>query len=175
MLLSANQKILDLENNGRVVIVQPPGSEVLFKMTEKISLKNKATEYRNPLAGDLECSILSQVFFSQENIQIIQNGLRAGVYEMSQQRYRIPNQNIDNLKIIMRSMYLQFAEHKPDDITAQVEALNKLVLDYCVPQVYNEAVGYEKYTRDQSTLVVPLELPQYHDRQYKQLELKNRF
>jgi hypothetical protein len=94
---------------------------------------------------------------------------------MSQQRYRIPNQNIDNLKIIMRSIFLQFAEHQPDDITGQVETLNKIVLDYCVPQVYNEAVGYEKYTQDQSTLVVPLELPQYHDRQYKQLELKNRF
>ena len=177
MLLSSNQKILDLENNynGRVIIAQPPNPEILFKMTEKISLKNKATEYRNPLAGDLECSLLSQVYFSKENIQIIQNGLRSGVFEMSQQRYRIPNQNIDNLKIIMRSMFLQFAEHKPDDITGQVETLNKIVLDYCVPQVYNEAVGYEKYTKDQSTLVVPLELPQYHDRQYKQLELKNRF
>jgi hypothetical protein len=29
-----------------------------------------------------------------------------------------------------------------------------------------------KYLQDKSTLVVPLELPQHHDREYKQLELK---
>jgi hypothetical protein len=53
--------------------------------------------------------------------------------------------------------------------------LNKLVLDYAVPTVYNETMGYLKYCQDQSTLVVPLELPRHHDREYKQLELKQWF
>ena len=99
------------------------------------------------------------------------NGLRAGVYNMSDKKYIIPLQSIENLKIIMRSIYLQYAEHYEQNITQQVERLNKLVLDYCIPNVYNEAVGYEKYCKDQSTLVVPLELPKHHDRQYKQNEL----
>ena len=72
----------------------------------------------------------------------------------------------------MRSTYLQYAEHKPDEITAQAERLNKLVLDYCIPSVYNEAIGYEKYCQDQSSLAVPLELPSNHDRNFKQLEIK---
>jgi len=73
----------------------------------------------------------------------------------------------------MRSMYLQYADHNIiDSIRTQVERLNKVVLDYAVPSVYNEAVGYEKYCRDQSTLVVPLPLPLQHNREYKQLELK---
>ena len=71
----------------------------------------------------------------------------------------------------MRSTYLQYAEHYSDNITKQVERLNKIVLDYCVPSVYNEAVGYERYCQDQSSLVVPIELPKHHDRKYKQLEL----
>jgi hypothetical protein len=75
----------------------------------------------------------------------------------------------------MRSIYLQYAEHSPNKITEQVERLNKLVLDYAVPTVYGEAVGYAKYCQDQSTLVVPLELPRHHDRDYKQLELKDWF
>ena len=50
--------------------------------------------------------------------------------------------------------------------------LNDIVLGYAVPATYNEAVGYQKYLEDASTLVVPLALPLNHDRQYKQLELK---
>jgi hypothetical protein len=115
------------------------------------------------------------VYFSQGNIQIIQNALRAGVYKMSSDKYVIAPQNIDTLKIIMRSIYMQYAEHYENDITGQVERLNKLVLDYAVPTVYNEATGYVKYCEDQSTLVVPLELPRHHDRQYKQLQLKKWF
>jgi hypothetical protein len=72
----------------------------------------------------------------------------------------------------MRSIYLQYAEHRETDITIQVERLNQLVLDYAIPTVYNEAVGYVRYCQDQSSLVVPLEIPRHHDRQYKQLELK---
>lgn len=174
--INNNQRILEAERyNGRVNIVEPPSSEIIFKMQEKIALKNKPTEYREAISGTLENNVLAQVFFSKENIQIVQNGLRAGVYKMSDEKYIIAPQNIDTLKVIMRSTYMQYAEHYADKITQQVERLNKLVLDYAVPTVYNETVGYLKYCQDQSTLVVPLELPRHHDRQYKQLELKKWF
>lgn len=160
------------EYNGRVNIMDTPSTNVIFSMQERVGLKNKPTEYREALTGVWESNVLSQVFFSAENVQIIQNGLRAGVYKLSNNQFVIPPQNIDNLKIIMRSIYLQYAEHYPDKIREQVERLNGLVLEYAVPSVYNEAVGYMKYREDQSRLVVPLELPRHSDRIYKQLELK---
>src|SRR6056300_757724 len=153
--------------NGRINIAEPPSPDAVFKMQEKIAIKNKATEYRDALGGNLEDNVLAQVYFSAGNIQIIQNGLRAGVYKASQNKFVIAPQNIDTLKIIMRSIYLQHAEHREDDITGQVERLNQLVLDYSIPSVYNSAVSYMKYCQDQSTLVVPLELPRSHDRDYK--------
>jgi len=164
--------ILTNSNNGRVDIIQYPSTDVLFKMQEKIGIRNKATNFREAISGIWESNVLAQVFFSADNIQIIQNGLRAGVYAMSNNRYIIAPQSVDNLKIIMRSTYLQFAEHFEDDITGQVERLNKLVLDYAVPSVYGEATGYERYRQDQSTLVVPISHPIHHDREYKQLQLK---
>jgi hypothetical protein len=165
--------ILEREKyNGRVNIVDPPSLETQLKMQERIAVKNKTSEYRDALSGILEDNILSNAYFSKENIQIIQNGLRAGVYTMSGNKFSIAPQNIDTLKIIMRSIYLQYAEHLPHDITGQIAKLNRLVLDYAVPTVFNEATGYVKYMQDQSTLVVPLEHPRQHDRQYKQLELK---
>ena len=159
--------------NGRVnIATAAEDPDVKFKMHEKLSVKNKASAYYESLNGSWEWNVLAQVFFSQENIQIVQNGIRAGVYKMSEGKLNVPQQNIDTLKIIMRSMYLQYAEHYPKDITGQVEYLNSLVLEYAVTSVYNEAIGYLKYVQDQSTLVVPLEMPLNHDRTYKQLEPK---
>lgn len=169
-----NNQILNQSTyNGRVNIVEAPSADIRFKMQERIAVKNKTSEYREALAGELESNMLATVYFSAENIQIVQNGLRAGVYKMSGEKYVIAPQNIDTLKIIMRSIFLQYAEFDMNNIKNEVARLNKLVLDYAVPTVYNEAIGYLKYCEDQSTLVVPLELPRQSDREYKQLELKN--
>ena len=176
--VESTKSILDMERyNGRLNLMELPPKDVRFDMYEKIAVKNKSTEYRDSLAGILEDNLLSQVYFSSGNIQIIQNGLRAGVYEMSGERkIVIVPQNIDNLKIIMRSIYLQYAQHREDiTITKQVEDLNKIVLDYVVPTVYNETIGYLKYIQDQSTLVQPLELPKMVDKDYKPLEWKRWF
>jgi len=174
--IDGNTMIIDTNRyNGRINIVEPVVPNIRFQMHEKFAVKNRTTEYREAIGGVWESNVLAQVFFSAENIQIIQNGLRAGVYEMSNQQYVIAPQNLDTLKIIMRSIYLQYAEHYEKDITGQVERLNKLVWDYAVPSVYNEAVGYVKYCEDQSTLVVPLEMPRQIDRNFKQLEMKEWF
>jgi Family of unknown function (DUF5761) len=174
--VNSNNMIINMNNyNGRVNLLEPESPDAVFMMKERLAVKNKATEYREALGGIMESNTLADVFFSAGNIQIIQNALRAGVYAMSENKFVIAPQNVDTLKVIMRSIYLQYAEHYKDNITGQVERLNKLVLDYAVPSVYGEAVGYMKYRLDQSTLVVPLAIPQHHDRQYKQLELKNWF
>lgn len=172
--LDANRTILNPNNiNGRIDLVTPPSPEIAFQMQERIAVKNNATEYRNALSGIWESNILSDLFFSEKNVQTIQNGLRAGVYKMSNSEFVIGPQNIDTLKVIMRSIYLQYAQHAVDNVTAEIEKLNKLVWDYAVPSVYNEAVGYMKYCLDQSTIVQPLALPRHVDRVYKQLELKH--
>lgn len=163
----------DLERtNGRVNLIQPPSKDVVFQMMEKIELKNKPTDYRDALTGTWEHNQLERGFFSAANIETIQNSIKTQIYKLSNNRYVLPNQNIDNLKIIMRGMYLQYAQHMPDGIPQQIERLNKLVLDYVIPNLYNESIAYEKYLRDQSTLVMPLPLPLQHNRDYKHLEIK---
>lgn len=168
-----NQIIDPAYFNGRVNIMNDQSDPYAqFKMFEKVAVRNKATEYRDALNGWWERSQLSELFFSAENIQIIQNGLRAGVYEMSKNQIVVAPQNLDNLKIIMRTIYLDKAKHQNDNITEQIEELNRHVLEYCVPFVYKESIAYLKYLRDQSTLVVPLDREVRHDRDYKQLQYK---
>ena len=72
----------------------------------------------------------------------------------------------------MRSNILQNSANLPHKIAEQVNALNKLVLDYCVPQVYGEAQGYLKYKQDISTLAVPIQRPASASYKTKTLELK---
>jgi len=170
-----NQNILDMERyNGRVNILDDSDPNIRFQMAEKIAIKNKTSEYRDPLVGIHEDNLLAQVYFSEGNVQILQNGLRAGVYEKSNQKISIPPQNIENLKIIMRSIFLQHAEYSSENITSQVERLNSFVLDYAVNSVYNEAIGYMNYCKDQSSLVMPMDRPT-QAREFSTLEFKSFF
>jgi hypothetical protein len=160
-------------NNGRVDI-KTPNTSTLFEMYDKIPA-NQCVTFRNPTEGLWTDTDLSQVFFSQQNIQIIQNGIRAGVYNKSNGQYVIGPQDCDSLKIVMRSVYLQHAANQPNNITQQVIELNKIVLNYCIQQVYSEAQGYMKYIDDASTLVVPIAHPIMADNTDRELEFKTWF
>jgi hypothetical protein len=157
-------------NNGRVDIKTPNTSE-LFQMYDKIPA-NQCTTFRNATEGLWTENSLSNAFFSLQNIQIIQNGIRAGVYKRSNGQYVIGPQDCDSLKIIMRSVFLQNAANQPNNIKQQVAELNKMVLDYCIQQVYSEAQGYMKYINDVSTLVVPIAHPVMADNTDRELVLK---
>lgn len=157
-------------SNGRVDIKYPNTSN-LFNMYDKIPA-HQCTTFRNATEGLWNDTILSDLFFSQQNIQIIQNGIRAGVYKMSNGQYVIGPQDCDALKIIMRSIFLQYSANQPNNITEQISALNQMVINYCIEQVYGEAQGYVKYLDDASTLVVPIAPPVMTKNNDKELVLK---
>ena len=130
----------------------------------------KSTSYTDAVQGILYDTILSNTYFSADNIQIIQNGIRAGVYKMSKNQLVIDEQDIDTIKIIMRSIFLQHSLNSPNEIKEQVERLNNLVFEYTIPKVYGEAVGYIKYCNDANTIQIPLAPPVMSKINDKQLE-----
>jgi hypothetical protein len=160
-------------SNGRVDIKSPNTSK-LFNMYDKNNVKQCVT-FRNPTLGLWNESPLSNCFFSKENIQIIQNGIRAGVYKKSNNQYMIADQDYDSLTIIMRSFFLQYAVHKINNIQLQIKELNQMVLNYCIESIYGEAQGYIKYLYDASTLVVPISHPVMANNTDKELVLKSWF
>jgi len=148
-------------SNGRIDIINKttsPDLSNLFAMYDKIPANQCAT-FREPTLGQWDETPLSKTYFSKENIQIIQNGIRTGVYKKSNQQYIVAPQDCDALKIIMRSVFLQHSSNQPNNIPQQIQELNKIVLDYCIFQVYSEAQSYMKYLHDVSTLAVPLATP----------------
>jgi len=160
-------------NNGRVPIKIPSSNE-LFKLYDKIPI-DECVSLRSATQGLWSETQLSKLFFSSENIQILQNGIRAQLYFLSNQQYLIGPQDCDTLKIIMRSIFLQYSSNKPTAITQQISDLNKMVINYCVQQLYSEVQGYVKYIDDVSTLVVPLAHPIQATNNDKLLEFKSWF
>lgn len=159
--------------NGRLDIMGP-NTMNQFVLYDKIP-NNDCSNFNDALIGNSTESSLSIAFFSKGNIQIIQNAIRAGVYEVSNQQYVIDNQNCDTLKIIMRSIFLQSAVNQPNNITEQIQALNNLVVEYCVKHIYSEAQAYINYKRDVSTMYHPIDRPAQVDVDDKTLELKRWF
>jgi hypothetical protein len=161
-------------SNGRVNILGP-NIEQRFSMSDRIPIDSTKYAFRDAMTGNWYDTQLSDAFFSIKNIQIIQNGIRAGVFNKSNQQYVVAEQNMDELQIIMRAIFLQYSKNLPTNIPDQIQELNKVVLDYSINQVYGEADGYMKYKRDASTLVVPLAMPIMVSTSGKQLELKKWF
>jgi len=112
----------------------------------KQGIKNIHTE--NPI---------SELFFSQHNINILQNGIRYSVFKKTNNSETIGNQSEHELLIIMRSIYLQYCKHKQFNIVEQVKELNSKVIDYAVPNVLVELNQYINYKKDASSLPIPLE------------------
>ena len=132
------------KNNGRINIMGPNTGDI-FTLYHQKPINSKSTTYKNALVGNQQESLLSQAFFSAENITIIQNAIKAGVYHLSKGKHIIGNQDEDTLKIIMRSTFLQFSSNRKDNITEQISDLNQLVVDYSIPQINSEADAYNNF------------------------------
>jgi len=170
-----------MNNNGRIDLINlnennnfEDMQNSCFTHSDRIPAK-ETLSYREALTGNLLNSKLSDLYFSKENIKLLQNGLRAGVYNKSKGAYLIDEQSEDELKIIMRSTFLQYSNNDLDNIKEQITELNDLILEYAVNQVYNEAQSYIQYKIDASTLIVPMASPVMEIKDDKQLKYQDRF
>jgi len=158
--------------NGRLDLLNYQGGTPLF-LQDMVPNRDKSNYY-NTIKYTLQNTQLSNLFFSIKNMTIIENAIKRGVYEMSDNIYVIDKQDPDNLNIVMRAMYLQFAVHQPTEITKQIEVLNKKVIDYCVPRIFSELKSYSFYKQDVSNLPTPIDRPSYYHKD-NTLELKHFF
>ncbi|MBI96920.1 hypothetical protein CL656_07240 [bacterium] len=173
--LTNNELEKKVNENGRIDLLSHNGlnnGTPLFLQDQ--NLINERTNYNNCRTHLFEKSDLEKIFFSMKNIEEIQNQIIIGVYDRSNGEYRIDNQDYDALNIIMRSIFLQYSLNQQSELKEQVLALNKLVVNYCVPKIYSEVIGFMKYKRDVSRISVPPNLPKSTNYNNTTLEL-NRF
>jgi len=119
---------------------------------------NKATEHQtNIISRNLNCTGVSKIFFSEDNINLLQRGIRNKILNDTQGKYNIGRQKDEELKIVMRSIYYQHSKNQSTNINGQVLDLNTRVIEWCVPEIISNIKQSEKYIQDISTMPVPLE------------------
>ena len=104
----------------------------------------------------LESTPLADLYFSDANLEAMHEGIRWRVNVESNGEFVISRQSDTELKIIMRSIFLQESRNEPVDVLRQVRELNGKVLAFCVPRIVNEVSIYKTYQRDISRLPEPM-------------------
>ena len=155
--------------SGRVNI---EGGTPLF-LQEQVPLDDK-TNYFNATKYIFQPSELSNTYFSKENINNVHNDIKKKVYDLSQQKYVIDDQDMDTLKVIMRSIFLQYSKFQFENIAQQVSHLNQMVIDSSSQSIFGEIQGYLKYKQDASSMYTLMERPVYLHND-NSLELKRFF
>ena len=127
-----------------------------YELFENLNVQNNKFE---KMTGNNQESLLSNLYFSQENIDYLQTEVISRVYEKTNKKHIIGRQSEDELMIVMRSIYLQHGKNMITLLERQVDVLNNLVLDYCVDNIYTNLLQYFEYindiTKDQPVLDMP--------------------
>lgn len=140
-------------SNGRVDLLSPMPSLTIGqpRQVQNNTFANEAT------VGQVARTELSCMFFSANNIDALQHGIRYRVFVETDGAHVIGRQSDQELKIVMRSIYYQHARNLPDNIIGQVRELNSKVLEWSVPRVLSNLMQHQTFIRDASTLPMPLD------------------
>ena len=139
--------------NGRVIFDDKPGISYQLYENEK-----NPYQFDNSLKSIQSENVLNKTFFSQKNIDMIQNAIINEVVQKT--GYRIGRQSELQLQIIMRSLFLQFARNDPCNIKQQIIELDRKVIDYSVDRIIVEISQYLEYKNTLNKLPVPMSHPQ---------------
>ena len=115
---------------------------------------------RNELVGRIHTETpLNAVFFSQSNIDKLQESIREQVYLMTGSKHRIDRQNDDDLLLIMRSYYLMFGRNNNAQVAEELEDLNRRVVGYASAKIFSELDFYLFYRKDIEDFAPPIARP----------------
>jgi hypothetical protein len=141
--------------NGRVITTNKP-----LKDLQMIDNNTTQTNFQvEALYGIQETTQLNQLYFSKENMNIIQDKIRYQVYINTEKKHVIGKQSDVELEIVMRSIYLQHSPNLPTQVKEQIKYLNELVCNWCVEKIIPEIYQYMGYLKEVEYMPVPLEHP----------------
>lgn len=101
----------------------------------------------------------SDIFFSSRNIDILQAEIVKKILELTQRR--INRQSDEELIMVMRSIYLQYAVNLDNNYLEEVRILNAKVLDYCIPNIVSNLSQYIHYLNEVGKVPIPLQHAEY--------------
>lgn len=103
--------------------------------------------------------MLKTMFFSDENIELINKQLILTIWRKTNKKYKIAFQNKYNLLIVMQYVFLENARHLPYNIKGQIRDLNCQVVGEILPNIVTNFEQKIGYLRDIETRQPLLNLP----------------
>jgi hypothetical protein len=134
-------------NSGRMGDITSNNAYPQFELFQE-NHRGPESDFYDSLQGIMENSITAKVYFSNKNIENLQRKIINGVFNRSEGKINVGRQSDTELKIVMRSIFLQNGRNVDCNIQEQVMQLNNKVLEYCVENVLIGAVGHINYIRD---------------------------
>lgn len=98
----------------------------------------------------------SELFFSQQNINIIQQKLYNSV--KTKYGYMIDKQSSNDFAVIMKGIYNIYYTSN-NDIKSEIIKLNNIVVEKCTDMVISNIRMYKQYVQDASNLPTPIDRP----------------
>jgi hypothetical protein len=115
---------------------------------------------RRDLVGHIHSSTpLNELFFSDANIETIQRGIQEQVLAMSAGKYAVGPQDVQQVKIIMRSYYLTYSQNNASRISEELSDLNGRVIGFAATKVYSEVDFHQFYLKDLQEFAAPIANP----------------
>jgi hypothetical protein len=100
---------------------------------------------------------LNTAFFSEQNVDRLQLQIQGAVFAMV--GARIDRQSDADLKLVMRSYYLQYARNDPTRVAEELDELNQRVVNFCANRIAVEVEAYRFYRKDILDFPAPIEHP----------------
>lgn len=114
----------------------------------------------NMLKGALTSTPLSELFFSRDNVNRLQQKIKYEVFRRSQGKYLMKtNQNESDLLVVMRAVYISDALNSPYRIVHQVKLLNNKVIERIVDEMITNIKTNEEYLNQLDKPINPIPLP----------------
>jgi len=161
--------MVDGVNNGRVSDVRDLNPVIPEQKQAIINSDNKYTAVK----GIIEETALSDIFFSDMNMDAVQKSIRYKVHENTSKV--IAKQSENTLYIIMRSIMLQYGNFKVSatNLVDEIQNLNKMVIDYSSENITSNVRQYMGYLDDIQTLPVPLDRAMYNNKDNYTYDISN--
>ena len=158
-------------NNGILNDVRLIPTQDIDMIPGEGAMYNNLQEYA--VKGIHEETGLSESYFSQGNIALLQSAIRYEVYQQTEKI--VDKQSPQELSIVMRSIYLQHGNPMVSsaNIAREIKKLNQMVIDYCANHIATKVTQYDGYLDKLQNLPVPMEHPRQVDRNNFTYDISN--
>lgn len=163
-MTSTSQQYPAPKHGGRVPNINDPSLQELSARPYKLYADGPTLfgqDNRWDMIGHIHKETpLNAVFFSDANVEKLQQDIQTQVLVMSGNKYHIDRQSDDDLKIIMRSYYLQYAQNNPKMVAQELADLNSRVAGYAAGKIYSEVDFHMFYRKDLEEFAPAIANPQ---------------